>query len=161
MAPERFDVWKSLYSPNLCDSEVSQAGEITEGLWRYDPPTESWYFISPSKASHASNETSKDAFHEELTGYFNKGVFHANGVALRLIFKMIMLYKRQHLLAIYYEGVKLKQIPTIHWNKYFLKETLGCCSSPISASSPRVGKCQCSERSNYQGTVCKICQKFF
>ena len=25
---------------NLCDTEAPQTGEITEGLWRSDPPTE-------------------------------------------------------------------------------------------------------------------------
>ena len=54
----------------LCDSEVPQIGKITEGLWRFDPQTESRYFISPSKANLASKEA--NAVFEEFTEYFNK-----------------------------------------------------------------------------------------
>ena len=40
-----------------------------------------------------------------------KGVFHGNDVALKFIFKMIIIYIKQSLLPIDYEGIKIKQIP--------------------------------------------------
>ena len=82
---------KIYISTSLCDSEASQTGEIMESLWRFDPPTESRYFKSPSKANHASKEA--NAVCEEFTEYFNKErFFHGNNVALELIFKMITIY---------------------------------------------------------------------
>lgn len=78
----------------LCDSEVPQIGKITEGLWRFDPQTESRYSISPSKANLASKEA--NAVFEEFTEYFNKeGVVHGNGVARKLIFKIIIIHIKQ------------------------------------------------------------------
>ena len=63
---------KVYVSRDLVDNEDVMTGEITEGSWRKDPPTESWYSLSLNKASNATHEAK--AIREEFREYFyNEG----------------------------------------------------------------------------------------
>ena len=54
------------------DTEDTTTGEIREGSWRKDPPTESWYSLSVTKANNPSEEGK--AIREEFNEYFfNEG----------------------------------------------------------------------------------------
>ena len=60
-----------VYIPSeLVYNEVTTTGEITEGAWRKDPPTESWYSMSVTKANNPTREAK--AIREEFNEYIFK-----------------------------------------------------------------------------------------
>ena len=63
----------SYYIPiKLVDNEDITRGEITEGVWRKDPPTKSWYSVSITKVNNPTQEAK--AIREEFNKYFfNEG----------------------------------------------------------------------------------------
>ena len=58
-----------IYIPSeFVDNEDITTGEVTKGTWRKDPPTESWYSISVTKAKNPTQEA--QAIREEFNEYF-------------------------------------------------------------------------------------------
>ena len=63
-------LYGKVYMPrDLVDNEDVTTGKITNGSWRVDEPTESWYSLSSTKASNATHEAK--AIREEFKEYFN------------------------------------------------------------------------------------------
>ena len=62
-----------VYIPSeLVDNEDITTGEITEGAWRKEPPTESWYYMPVTIATNPTQEAK--AIREEFNEYFfNEG----------------------------------------------------------------------------------------
>ena len=63
----------NVYIPSkLVDNEDITAGEITEGVWRKDPPTKSWYSMSVTKVNNPTQEV-KATWEEFNKYFFNEG----------------------------------------------------------------------------------------
>ena len=66
------DIGKVYFSPTLVDLEDPETGEIIEGSWRKEIPTESWKSLSNTRARNRANEAKH--IREEFTDYFtNEG----------------------------------------------------------------------------------------
>ena len=66
------DIGKVYFSPTLVDREDPETGEIIEGSWRKEIPTESWKSLSNTRAHNPANEAKR--IREEFTDYFtNEG----------------------------------------------------------------------------------------
>ena len=66
------DIGKVYFSPRLVDREDPETGEIIEGSWRKEIPTESWKSLSNTRAHNPANEAKR--IWEEFTDYFtNEG----------------------------------------------------------------------------------------
>ena len=65
--------YRKIYISNaLCEYENESSGQIVDGSWRTDPPTESWQRISGSRANNPSVEAKE--IREEYAQYFlNEG----------------------------------------------------------------------------------------
>ena len=66
------DIGKVYFSPALVNSEDPKTGEIIEGFWRKEIPTESWKSLSNTRAHNPANEAK--CIREKFTDYFtNEG----------------------------------------------------------------------------------------
>ena len=66
------DIGKVYFSPTLVDREDPETGEIIEGSWRKEIPTESWKSLSNTRAHNPANEAK--SIRDKFTDYFtNEG----------------------------------------------------------------------------------------
>ena len=62
---EEFNIAKVYFSPTLVDCEDPETGEIIEGSWRKEIPTESWKSLSNTRSHNPANEAKR--IREEFT----------------------------------------------------------------------------------------------
>ena len=66
------NIGKVYFSPALVNHEDPKTGEITEGFWRKEIPTESWKSLSNTRAHNPANEAKR--IRKKFTDYFtNEG----------------------------------------------------------------------------------------
>ena len=66
------DIDKVYFSPTLVNHDDPETGEIIEGFWRKEIPTESWKSLSNTRAHNPANEAK--CIREKFTDYFtNEG----------------------------------------------------------------------------------------
>ena len=53
------NIGKVSFSPTLVDGEDPETGEIIEGSWRKEIPTESWKSLSNTRAHNPANEAKR------------------------------------------------------------------------------------------------------
>ena len=86
-----------------------------------NPPTESLYSMSTSKANHVCKEA--NPVREEFTEVFNKERFCPwQWRWAKIDIKYDHNLVKANLLSIDYGGIKLKEILTISWNVHLLKK---------------------------------------
>ena len=66
---KKSDIGKVYFSPTLVDREDPETGEIIEGSWRKEIPTESWKSLSNTRAHNPANEA-KRIREDYFTDYF-------------------------------------------------------------------------------------------
>ena len=69
---KKSDIGKVYFSPTLVDREDPETGEVIEGYWRKEIPTESSKSLSNTRGHNPANEAKR--IREEFTDYFtNEG----------------------------------------------------------------------------------------